>query len=113
MKVPFESIRQSELKFLSEQDGQPEKLLKSRLVTEVFIQGDVQRAYLVRVEYDDGLRGVALCISPDCSNRDQLVQEIGAIFSELFHNHAQLDILFLTPEREMRVIKVSKPFFVR
>lgn len=54
-------MRVPEVRFLGEQDGKPERLLKGRLAESFKQRGEVQRVYLARVISGDQV-GIALCI---------------------------------------------------
>jgi len=54
------AIRASGIRFLREQDGESERLLKGRLVESFMERDEVQRAYLVQISWGDQ-SGVALC----------------------------------------------------
>lgn len=104
-----EEVRVSNLRFLREQDGVPERLLKSRLA-EMFAQhSGVQRAYLAQIS-SGGQHGVALCIKSGGGADLNLVQDIGVIFASIFGAHEHLDILFLSNEQQVLLEQVCPPF---
>jgi hypothetical protein len=95
--------------FVGEQDGEPERVLKSSLVNDFRNVAELERAYLARVEYADGMH-VALCLA--AREDPQLVERIGVRFSEIFGRHEHLDILFLGPGQEAELQRVCAPFHV-
>jgi SseB protein C-terminal domain len=100
----------SEVKFLSEQDGPPERLLKGRLTE--FFQRDksVHRAYLARTSLERQA-SVALCVRTQYGADKGLAEKIGAIFGMVFNAHEHLDIIFLSEQQESQVKRVCSTFF--
>jgi hypothetical protein len=103
-------MRVSELRFLGEQDGAPERLLKNRLTE--FFQRDkgVHRAYLAKASLE-GQIGVALCLRSKFGADRGLAEKIGAIFGTIFNAHEHLDIIFLSDQQEFELTKVCSAFF--
>lgn len=108
-RVPLQEIQ-----FVCEQDGIPEKELKTQL-TKIFIKDrGIQRAYLVRISYkcsDEYL--VALCLSISSGLERPRVKKVSRCFSSIFGDDQHLEILFLTPELQSQVDKVCVPFYVK
>lgn len=104
----------SEIKFLGEQDGVPERKLKTHLA-ELFSGMDyVIRAYLVRVDYNDSNEfDVALCIRTEEDSSHNLSDAINEIFANMFRTDEHLDVLYLTEEREIDLSTVCPPFFTK
>jgi len=98
---------QRTVRFVGEQDGEPERLLKNALVAELLGVPELKCAYLARVEYPDGVH-VALCLAAPEDPR--LLERIGARFAEIFGRHEHLDILFLGPSQEAELRRVCTPF---
>jgi hypothetical protein len=105
-----QEMRVSEVHFLGEQDGPPERLLKNRLTE--FLQRDksVHRAYLTKASFE-GQAGVALCLKTQFGADRGLAEKIGAIFGTIFNAHEHLDIIFLSDQQESELIKVCSAFF--
>ena len=102
--------REAAVRFLREQDGPPERLLKNALRAILAPRASVARAYLARVDYGDpAAYEVALCIFGDVD--PALVREVGLVFAGLAGRDAHLDILFLTNENEAKLKKVSRAFY--
>lgn len=97
-------------RFLREQDGAPERVLKSRLIDLFERCPGVQRIYLVQIAYGDEV-GVALCIRNSNGVDRGMVQDIGSIFASVFGAHEHLDILFLSEEQQASLDRVCLPFF--
>jgi len=99
------------LRFLGDQDGPPERELKSRL-SELFRQANVvSRAFLARVLYGPNEIAVALCIRLRTDGAEEnLAKEIAQIFSEMFGQHEHLDIVFLRSSQEADLLRVCRPF---
>ena len=110
MKSP-EQFRVSAPRFIGEQDGPPERELKSRLI-ELFEQvHGIGKAYLARVAYDDSEAiSVALCLRAETTHRD-IVEKIGKIFGSMFPSRERLDIIFVTEKQECDLVRSCKPFF--
>ncbi len=103
-------IHVSGVRFLREQDGRPERLLKGRLV-ESFKQGDeVQRAYLAQISSGEQ-SGVALCLKTRHGPDPNVVREVGSIFAGIFVKQEHLDILFLNENQESALRNVCAPFY--
>ena len=99
------------VRFLREQDGNPERLLKSRLLESLKQRAGVQHAYLAQIS-SGGQSGVALCLKTDHGPDPNLVREIGAIFAAILGGHEHLDILFLNETQESALRRVCAPFYV-
>ena len=109
---PAEARRVAEIRFLYEQDGEPERALKREIFQDLLSTAGVQRAYLARVEYDDpAAYEVALCIRGPESVA--LVRQLSARFHELAPSGVHLDILFVNEEQEARLQSVCRAFFSR
>ena len=112
-KRPSRTLIQPTLRFLCEQEGPPEKTLKTQLVTLFLQRQNVLRAYLVRVEYaDPRTYNVALCLRTLNDQDDAtLVEAVGVVFAPIFSSVHHLDIIFLTADQELQLKAVCKPFF--
>lgn len=98
---------QNTVRFVGEQHGESERLLKKALVAELRVVPEVKRAYLARVQYPDGVH-VALCL--DAPDDQLLVERIGSCFSKIFAQQEHLDILFLRPDQQVELERVCAPF---
>jgi hypothetical protein len=108
----FEEIRVPELRFLGEQDGPPERLLKDKLADFFRRDRDVSRAYLVRVDFGEGEEAsVALALRTQCGPDKATVEKVSKLFAGIFNAKEHLDIMFLTDGQEAELTKVCKPFF--
>ena len=105
------AVRVPGVRFLREQDGEPERLLKNRLVESFKQRGGVQHAYLAQISSGDQL-GVALCLKTDHGPDPNLIREIGGIFGGIFGGHEHLDCLFLNETQESALRRVCTPFYV-
>ncbi len=104
-------FRVTELTFMGEQDGPPERDLKNALVQLLSRHQAVRRAYLARVSYGapTGYE-VALCLAAPASG--QLRRAVGDVFARQFNNTQHLDILFLKDsEQEAALAHVCRPFY--
>jgi hypothetical protein len=95
--------------FVCEQDGEPERILKSTLALLLSRRPGIKRAYLARVDYGNpAAYEVALCVSG--SEDKILVQEVASTFAAQFGRQSHLDVLFLTHTSEVDLEKVCRPF---
>jgi len=107
-----EELSVSKINFIGEQDGVPERELKSALNLLSIKNGNVLSAYLARVEYGDPSKlNVALCIRSEKQEDIKLKREAGRIFSSQFGTHEHLDIIFLRKDQETDLRQVCKPFY--
>jgi hypothetical protein len=119
-----QELRVHGLRFLREQDGEPERLLKHQLIEQFSRRGVVERAYLARIWTGDEVV-VGLCIvrregrlgrfvtsvrDPRRPDRRLLI-DVQAAFQTLFGRQASLDILWITPAEEIELRHVCRPFF--
>lgn len=103
------SLTLGTLRFVGEQDGPPEQVLKAQLSEQFRASGEVQRAYLARI-VADGADTVALCL---CASRPDgaIAAQVGVVFRSIFGAHEHLDILFLTSAQEFEVQGVCCAFY--
>lgn len=107
---PTELLAQPQVEFMCEQDGYPERKLKTALVDQFASSPSLERAYLARVSYGDpGAVGVALCLR--CPEDPVLVDRVSSVFAALFGREQHLDIMFLDARNEARLAAVCKPFY--
>ena len=103
-------LRVPSVEFLGEQDGEPERLLKERLIECFERDSRVRRAYLARV-HAAGQFGVALCMKTIGNTDRRLIDKVHSIFARIFDVRQHLDILFLTESDELLLARVCLPFF--
>ena len=74
------------------------------------LDATVTRAYLARVVYDDKTSGVMLGLLRD-GGRDceKLAGQMGRTVAALFNTRADLDIVFLSDERDAEIRKACPP----
>lgn len=107
-----DSFVDRKIRFLVEQIGISEGKFKEELVRLFQSQHESLRAYLAQVEYDQTKDlNVALCISWEYGEDENLADDIAAIFRRVFGSHEHLDILFLKDSQEIELRKVCCPFF--
>ncbi|HOW80660.1 MAG TPA: enhanced serine sensitivity protein SseB C-terminal domain-containing protein [Candidatus Paceibacterota bacterium] len=113
MKKPQE-IKVPEIRYVGEQNGEPEQDLKQRLCRFFERDPSVKAAYLARVNYGHAQQvGVALCLKTVFGPDKGLVEKIGAIFAAVFNASEHLDILFLDESQESDLRKVCSSFYNR
>lgn len=114
MPKPPERIPVQRLRFLGEQKGDPETLLKERLADFLRHENTVTRAYLVRAEVGDEKNiSVILGLRASLEPRKPVLANLASIFASVFDAKEHLDIMFLTDEQEGHVAGVCGPFFER
>jgi hypothetical protein len=107
-----EQVRVPAIRFLCEQDGPPERILKERISHLLSFDSTVNSAYLVKVEV--GTRqdvGVVLAIGRQSGADPRLVEKVGEVFASVFNGKEHLDIMFLDDAREAELATCCKPFF--
>jgi hypothetical protein len=108
----FDKFYAKEVRFLSEQNGIPEHLLKNKLAEFFQRDGSVSRSYLARIDYGEGKNtGVVLGLRTQFGPDRGMVEKVGAIFAVVFNSKEHLDIMFLTDGEEAELARVCKPFF--
>jgi hypothetical protein len=104
----------SDVLFLGEQDGVPERELKARLIPVLNGTRTVARAYLAKIAYGPiGSANVALCLRTTTEPDSCLLQALSQVFSSMFSSNEHLDILVLDDEKEARLSGVCHAFFAQ
>lgn len=106
-----EKFQLTELRFLGEQDGPPERELKFRLAQLFHSNKNVTTAYLARVSYGPESFAVALCLRARSGADRGLVEKVGKIFASMFGGHEHLDIIFVDEVQEAELASICTPFF--
>jgi len=108
----LQEMQAPQMRFLGEQDGPPERELKTALIDFFRSNSSVHAAFLVRAAYGEaGTVNVVLCLRTQSGDDPKLAGRIGRVFASMFGSHEHLDILFLDDEREGAVRKVASPFY--
>jgi type III secretion system (T3SS) SseB-like protein len=103
-----------EITVLGEKDGPAERRLKEALAVVFGLDRSVIRAYLARVLYDGKSPGVMLALmTDDEEDSEKLVAQAGRTFAALFNTREDLDIIFLTKEKDAEISKACRPFYAR
>ena len=106
-----ESYAPAEVRFLGEQDGTAESDLKDRVAPILRDSQAVRRAYLARVQYDNPVPAVALCLVPaDGGVEDALLEKIASVFAGMFSNREHLDMIVVDHDQERELAQVCRPF---
>jgi hypothetical protein len=101
-------------RFLCEQRGPSESLLTARLSHAFASSGLVERAYLVRVSYENtaGAMNVVLAIRTKSGVEERaLLREVGTVFASIFGPQEHLDILFVREAQEQAIRDVCPAFY--
>lgn len=105
---------QSGMKFISEQDGEPELRFKNEVASFLRQLEEPVSAYLCRVSYpqDDGvdLYHVALCLSTNTDIKEEMVKGASKIFHTMLGAREHLDIMFVDEAKEIELKKVCNYF---
>jgi hypothetical protein len=113
LRRPTEILSAPVIQFVGEQDGEPERELKSRFSAVFKDHPRIERAYLALVIYAGETKAsVGLCIKSSSSEEQTLVETIGDEFAALFGTAEHLDILFIRDDQESELRLVCAPFFV-
>ena len=100
------------IRFVGEQDGEPERGLKSALCRLFVSRNVVQRAYLVRLNYGNpSIMDVALALITTPEARGELLPNVQAVFHSMFGIGQHLDIFFPSSTQEAEILLVCRPFF--
>ncbi len=106
--------RERTVRFLGEQAGVPETLLKRTLVSAFPRFPSVERAYLARLGFGSSRSpSVALCIAPAHASSRALLDEVELVFAAQFAADAYLDVLFVDAQQESELQHVCPPFYRR
>lgn len=109
-----EVLRVREIRFLGEQDGPPERILKEKLADSFRRHGGIDKAYLTRVDFGEGTNpGVVLGLRTKAGPDMGVVENVGATFAHIFNTKEHLDTVFLTDDQEAQLAKVCPAFFER
>jgi len=101
-----------EIRFLGEQDGPPERILKEKLADFFRRDGSIDKAYLTKVDFGEGTNaGVVLGLRTQSGPDRRMVEKVGAIFAGVFNTQEHLDIVFLTDDQEAQLARVCPAFF--
>jgi len=112
MSSRTEQIHVSKIRFVSEQDGPPERELKSSLIALFENERGVKSAYLARVTYGDQSPViVALCLRVQSGSNRGIAESAGRVFASMFGKHQHLDVIFLSFAQEAEAAKVCRSFF--
>jgi hypothetical protein len=105
-------VRVGEVRFLREQDGRPERLLKQELIALFRGTQKVDEAYLARCAFGpDVPEGVVLAIHSPSGPNMTLVEEVRRVFASVFVKREHLDILFVDDNQQRQVASVCLPFY--
>ena len=104
--------REGPVQFLGGESGSVEDMVKRDLVLEFATRPDIRRAYLTRVAFPPQTEAaLAVCILSRRPDDQAVVTRVGDILRRRFPKDTALEILFLTPEQDVEVARVSRPFF--
>jgi hypothetical protein len=54
---------------------------------------------------------VALCVRGQPGQNRMFAERVGRVFAAIFGSHEHLDVIWLTPEQEISLAKVCRPFY--
>lgn len=111
-KRESEELRVPSLRFLGEQDGPPERILKEQLCRLFCRFSDLRSARLVRTEIEGpGTHTVCLCLDTGHGADKSLIDAINSIFRRLAPRNVYMDIVFVSAKQKDELIHVCKPFY--
>ena len=99
--------------YLSEASGQFAETVKRTVSPALRSATDVERAFLVNIEYPDGKEGLCLCLTPSSAESMKTAERVGEAFGLIAEQGVYLDIMFIGDESLRSVEQVAKPFYVR
>ena len=99
--------------FVAEATGRFEDAVKKAVLPTLRAAADVERAYLVRVEYPDGATGMCLCLTPSSAESMDTAEAIGSTFGVIAEKGVYLDIMFINNDSLRLVDGVAEAFYVR
>jgi hypothetical protein len=109
---PILEVHVNSLRFVAEQDGAPERDLKTRWFPILAAHPEVIRAYLAVAEYEaQPGSNVVLCIRSDDPPNMHFIDELRAPFAAIFSRDAHLDVAFVGDAKENEVTRVCRPFW--
>lgn len=101
------------VRFIGEQDGRPERVLKDRLSYVLKQLEEPLRAYLCRVQYEGETQvSVAMCIATESVLKKEVEEAAIGAFQKIFNERMHLDTLFLTGAQEKEIEVICPPFLV-
>jgi hypothetical protein len=107
-----QEVRVSDVRFLREQDGPNERVLKQDLILLFNRNECIKKAFLARVAYGPNVpEGVALCVKSIAGPDMELVKSIQLVFASTFRKTEHLDILFVDAAQELEIAGVCLPFY--
>ena len=110
---PSEELRAQAINFVAEQDGLPERELKTKLVTLFGQLRLVRTAYLSRVQYENtGPLEMVLCVRGQPGQNRVFANRVGDVFASMFGGHEHLDIM-LDHARARGILGESVPTFLQ
>jgi SseB protein C-terminal domain len=110
----LESTIVTKLRFLGEQEGHPEQMLKEKLTVLFDLGRKIDRAYLARVHFENrpGV-SVTLCLRAHSDGQEKILNSVSTVFSNLFNTKEHLDIIFISDEQETQLRGVCRPFYIK
>ena len=106
-----DQFHSSQVKFIGEQDGIPEQVLKKTIGDYLIDRNANCRAYLARVRYPAEVDwSVAVCVCGRV-NIEKIDAAVGVIFSEMFKTDEHLDIVQISEHQEVELKQVARPFY--
>lgn len=74
---------------------------------------EIERAYLVEIQYPDGTDGTCLCLTPAGAGSMKTAEVLGDAYGPIAAQGTYLDIMFIDDDSLRRVESVARPFYVR
>ena len=111
---PLEELQINGFRFVGEQEGDSERLLKEKLIEIFESRRGIERAYLAQVELERAAETSAmLCLYSPKEDKRAILDLVQAAFAGIFAECEHLDIIFLQRDQLEGLNSVCRPFYVR
>jgi hypothetical protein len=104
-------LRESDIEYLGELEGQKERIFKEKLVELFKYDRSIKSAYLVRIIGYGIPATAALCLRTQSGSDKNMMEKMGNIFAAVFSIDESFNVIFLTEQQEPLIAKVCRPFF--
>jgi SseB protein C-terminal domain len=100
------------LRFVGEQDGPRERMLKGKL-SELFARRkNISMAYLAMGHRGDPKNiSMCLCLGTASGTHERLSEDAHYLFAQYFNRTVNFNVVFLKSEQEVQLALVCKPFY--
>ena len=112
MSIDNDEFFRNDIKFIKEQNGDEESVLKKEYEN-YYIENKIDcLAYLMRVEYDNvPAFNVAMCLKIESKVYDDHKENLSKIFTNRYSENEHLDFIVLSDKLYEQIQMVGSPFF--